>query len=553
MDWDEELARLRSLPSETECVEFKEAKESFDTDEMGCYFSALSNEANLHGLPYAWLVFGIKDKGHSVVGTNYRQSGVKLQETKQHIKQGTNDISFMEIRELSVNAKRVIMFQIPAAPHGIPTSYKKHYYERVHDSLQGLSIEKLERIRAQNRDNDWSAKLTKATVAEVAVEALALAREKYKEKNPRLAEECDKWSDEQFLQKAKISRSGKLTNAGLLLLGKPEAEELLTDGAIAKITWQLKSANGSMLDYEHFGMPVIMAVDGVYARIRNLKYRYISGDTLFPDEVNQYEPYAIREALNNCIAHQDYLKRGQINIVEIENDSLTFSNAGTFLPGSVEEVVTSSVPQEVYRNRRLAESMVGLNMIDTVGSGIRKIFEIQKQKLFPLPDYDLSHSRVVVKITGRVLDMEYARKLARMPNIDLSTMILLDKVNKHKSITKLEAKHLRDYHLIEGRYPNLRVALAVSAKTDTPVEYMRRRAVDDGYCKKMIIDYLKINGVASRREINELLLDKLSPELSTPQRKTKIRNILQALRQGQIIASTSDRKWVLGEVDLDEN
>lgn len=51
-----------------------------------------------------------------------------------------------------------------------------------------------------------------------------------------------------------------------------------------------------------------------------------------------------------------------------------------------------------------------------------------------------------------------------------------------------------------------------------PVGYMKRRAVDDGYCRKMIVDYLKINGVAGRREIDDLLLDKLSPELSNQQK-----------------------------------
>lgn len=549
---EDELNRLRSLPSESECVEFKEAKESFDLDEIGKYFSALSIEANLHGEPYAWLVFGVRDANHEVVGSNYRVRGTKLQRTKQDIKQGTNDITFMDIHVLKVDGKRVVMFQIPAAPQGIPTSYKKHYYERVHDSLHGLSIEKLERIRAQNRDNDWSAKTTTASVEDIDKTALSLARDKFKEKNPRLAVDCDAWSDMVFLQKAKLARDGNITNTGLLLLGKQDSEHLLTDEAVAKITWQLQSEEGVMRDYEHFGMPFILAVDGVYGRIRNLRYRYISGETLFPDEVYQYEPFAIREALNNCIAHQDYLKKGQVNVVEVEDDSLSFSNAGTFLPGSVEEVVMNNVPQEIYRNRRLAEAMVMLNMIDTVGSGIRKIFESQKEKLFPLPDYDLSGGRVVVKIIGKVLDIEYARRLAQMPKIDLATMILIDKVNKHRKITKEEATSLRQKKLIEGRYPNLRVSLSVSARTDSPVGYMKRRAVDDEYCKKMIADYLKINAIAGRQEIDDLLLDKLSPELSDQQKRYKVRNILQALRKAGVIAPTETRQWVLGDVDLDE-
>ena len=56
------LSELLSLPAETEWVEFKEAKNNYDFDDLGKYFSALSNEANLKGQPFGWLVFGVKDK-----------------------------------------------------------------------------------------------------------------------------------------------------------------------------------------------------------------------------------------------------------------------------------------------------------------------------------------------------------------------------------------------------------------------------------------------------------------------------------------------------------
>ena len=549
-EWEAELLELIARPSEDECLEFKEAKDRFDIDDLGAYFSALSNEANLNNIPYAWLVFGVRDNDHAVVGTNYRHNGTKLQQTKEHIKQGTNDISFIEIRNMNVSGKRVVMFKIPAAPQGIPTSYRKHYYERVNESLQGLSIEKLERIRSQNQASDWSDKPTKATIDSIDTAALALAREKYKDKNPKLSEECNTWTDTQFLQKSKLMKGARLTNAALILLGKPEAEELLTNGAIAQISWILQAPDGTMRDYEHFTMPFILAVDNVYKRIRNLRYRYISGDTLFPDEVNQYETFAMREALHNCIAHQDYLKRGKINVVEVEDDSLVFSNVGTFLPGSVEDVVISDAPQEIYRNRRLAEAMVSLNMIDTVGSGIKKIFESQRKKLFPLPDYDLTDEKVRVKIMGRVLDMEYARKLARMPDIDLGTMILLDKVNKRHPVTREEVLVLRKRKMIEGRYPNVRVALAVSEITDDLAAYLKRRAVDDNYSKKMILQYITVNGTASRSELDVVINDKLSTALTDDQKNKKLSNLLQSLKRDGLITPTQDRKWVLGDTSL---
>jgi ATP-dependent DNA helicase RecG len=81
--------------------------------------------------------------------------------------------------------------------------------------------------------------------------------------------------------------------------------------------------------------------------------------------------------------------KGRINVVEYP-EQLIFSNVGDFIPGSVENVIAKNSPPELYRNPFLSNAMVHLNMIDTIGGGIRKMFEKQKQRFFPLPDYDLS-------------------------------------------------------------------------------------------------------------------------------------------------------------------
>ena len=57
---------------ENEVVEFKQAGNDYDTDKIGEYFSALSNEANLRSTEHAWLVFGINNKTRAVVGSDYR-------------------------------------------------------------------------------------------------------------------------------------------------------------------------------------------------------------------------------------------------------------------------------------------------------------------------------------------------------------------------------------------------------------------------------------------------------------------------------------------------
>ena len=98
--------------------------------------SARSNEANLGQEEFAWLLFGIHDKTHAVLGSSYKPTRPSLDALKREIAEGTNcGITFTEIHEIMYQGKRVIMFQIPAVPKGIPTSYKGYYYGRDGESL----------------------------------------------------------------------------------------------------------------------------------------------------------------------------------------------------------------------------------------------------------------------------------------------------------------------------------------------------------------------------------------------------------------------------------
>lgn len=300
-------------------------------------------------------------------------------------------------------------------------------------------------------------------------------------------------------------------------------------------------------DYAHFGCPFILAVNEVKDKIRNLKYRYIKDGSLFPDEVDQFDPYIIRESLNNCIAHQDYTLNGKINVVEREDAMLTFSNAGSFIPESVEHVIKSDAPESRYRNPFLANAMLNLNMIDTTGSGIKRMFVIQRKKFFPLPDYDLSKNKVQVTIVGKVLDMKYAIKLAQMPDLLLDEIILLDKIAKNKSISDDEAKELKAKGLIEGRKPNYYVSSHIANATGEKAEYIKLRGFKDEHYKKMILEYIDKFGSADRQGIHKLIFEHLPSVLNEKQKNNKIHNVLYALsrKENKIknIGSNRYPKW----------
>lgn len=542
------LQSLRNLTAENEIVEFKEAKNGYDFNKLGKYFSALSNEANLKGKPHAWLVFGVENKKHQIVGSQFRLQRKDLDSLKSEIaNKTTNRITFIEIYELIETEGRVVMFQIPAAPKGFPIAFDGHYYGRDDEELSPLNLEEIERIRAQATIEDWSAAIIEsASISDLDPKAILIARTNYKDKYKHLANEVDDWDDITFLNKAKITINGKITRTAIILLGRSEAEHFLSP-SIAKIAWILKDNNKVEKDYIILSCPFILAIDVVFAKIRNLTYRYITDTTLFPEETPMYETYNIRESINNCIAHQDYSLGGRINVVEFE-DKLVFTNLGRFIPGSVENVLESDAPTETYRNKFLSEAMSNLKMVDTIGSGIKRMYINQRNKYFPMPDYLISDNKVQVTLIGKILDIEYARVLAQNKDLTLNEIILLDKVQKKIKLISEEEKILKSRNLIEGRKPNYFISLKIAHHTNQKATYSKNKAFDKMYYHDFITKSIKEHGSLNRKDVDDLLWNKLPEWMDEKQKKIKVNHLLSELREKdkiKNIGSFRKPKWIL--------
>lgn len=540
------LNELLKLKTENEIVEFKEARNGYDFKKIGKYFSALSNEANLHQVECAWLVFGVENKQHLITGTNFRTNKADLDSLKKEIADKTsNHISFIEIHELLFPEGRVLMFQIPPAPSGMPVSFDGHWYGRDGESLGSLNIHKIERIRSQRIKNDWTAMILEgASIDDLDKQAIQKARLEFIKRNPKYKSEEPAWNDAKFLDKAKITIKGRITRTALILLGKEDSEHFL--GSYVKIRWNLKTVDNQDKDYEIFSIPFLLVVDEVYKKIRNLKYRYLPDGTLFPEEFLRYDPFTIREPLNNAIAHQDFTKGGRVNVVEFEDDHLVYSNCGTFLPRSVEDVVLNDTPEEIYRNPFLVEAMKNLDMIETQGGGIRKIFNFQRKRFFPFPDFDFSDEKVKVSIPGKILNEEFARILINNPKLSLEDILLLDKVQKKLPITDEAFQYLKKKNLIEGRKPNPYLSSKVLKPVDNDelkVNYIANKSFDDEYFKSMIVGYLKKFGPVKRSTIDKLIIPKLSAVLTDKQKKNKVTNYLSALRMDKIIVAKPGFYW----------
>jgi len=523
------LDRLRAEPRETEWFEFKVSH--YDPQTIGEYLSALANSACLNGKTKGYLAFGIQDETHNVIGTTFNpdvEKGKGNQDLLLWLSLGLRPNVGFEVYPFIYRGRHVVLFDINAA-FDRPVAFYGTAYIRVGSSKTLLSKHPDKERRIWQGRLDWSAQIfERASLDDLDLDALSKARKEYVSKYPGKEADVAAWDDLTFLNKARLTIQGGITNTAILLLGRPESSALITP-AVARISWILKNDRNQERDYEHFGPPFLLNVDRVLKKIRNLTFRALPSGTLFPIEIAQYDPWVIREALHNCVAHQDYSFHGRINVVET-SDSLLLTNAGSFLPGDVERVIRQDAPLEIYRNPFLAEAMVNLNMIDTQGGGIKRMFLTQFKRFFPMPDYDLADpERVAVRIQGSILDERYSQLLMERSDLDLWTVILLDKVQKRSRIGKDGHKKLKAMKLVEGRYPNLFVSGKIAKVTGNKAKHIRDRGFDKRYYQDMILELIRQHGPVSRKDIDNLLLDKLPEVLTEQQKRSRVHNLLYEL------------------------
>ena len=514
---NEEIAALLEKliqNGEDEVVEFKKAKNNYSSNKLGLYFSALANQAGLRGLNQAWLVFGIDDKSLKVVGSKCLQNSKDLQRTKMEMYENTDPhTTFRNVYEYQHPQGRVILFEIPAAPPGLPISWKKYHHSRVGESLGPLTPDEFNQFRQQIIKSDWSAEVVPgATFEDLDKKAIKRAQELFAEKQDKITtDEVRTWPLSTFLDRALLTQNGKLTRTAILLLGKPEAIHLLTPHP-AQMVWKLV---GTERANEHFGPPFLLNTTALYQKIRNIQIRILPENTLLPVEISKYDQKIVLEALHNCIAHQDYTLDGRIMVTE-HPDKLTLENKGNFFEGEPEDYVTCEKSPLRHRNTFLIGAMKELNMIDRMGYGIHDMHKWQAERFLPMPDYDLkTPQEVKMTIYGRVVNLAYSRLLIKMRDTDpsMDAILALDRAQKQTP---------GNNDLTQTQY-------------------------DDFYCK-LVIGYIRRYGKASRGDIDKLLLNILSDTQNDDQKKKRISNLITKMRRKGQIENRGDRKnsqWYL--------
>lgn len=448
--------------------------------------------------------------------------------------------------------RKVWVIHIPKHLPKRPVFAHNKAWQRIEDSLVEMTTERMSAILDEPifSETDWSAQIVAdATINDLDEVAIAKARMMFKKVHSRISEaEVNAWSAETFLRKCGIMKNGGITRAAIILLGKYEAAFKLRP-AVAQVTWTRRDEKQDVVDYEHFTVPFILTVDEILSKIENLTMREMPGGTLFPDTMKQYDDYTIREALHNCIAHQDYTMQQRINFVE-NPTYLYYSNVGSFIPGTLENALTNEEPQAYFRNECLCRAMVDFNMIDTVSRGIKKMFNEQWRRHFPMPDYeiDAKNRKVSVRIYGNEINKQYTNLLKTNNSLTLWDCISLDAVQKGRTIHENVAQDLLNRGLIEGKAPNYTISLGIAKATRQLQDYTKQKGLDKEKIKQMILQYLKNAGTdgAKRDSIYKYVKD-VMPQVKTHEQQLRLLgDILSALSVDKLIYAKG-RTWFLKE------
>ena len=520
--------QISSIKKENRYLEFKSNYQ--DAQKLGKYISALSNGACLDRQDFAYLYFGINDETLDAEGTTFdplRTKAIGNQDLELYLRQYISPkINFSIDTFLYENKTRMVVFKIPAAVNE-PTCFMGKSYIRVDSHITELSpyVEWTRTI--YNSKIDWTAEIIEeATINDLDPDAIDLARKGFKQRYPDLAKDVDLWSDTTFLDKAKLTQDGKITRAALLLVGREEKAYLLNH--ISQLVWKCFQEGEIFGDI--YTIPYIKTTSKLLNRIRNYRFKIYPSNSLIPAEVWKYDTESILEGLHNCIAHQDYVLGERIVVTE-DKDKLTFENAGGFYEGNYEQYILGEKTPKSYRNPFLVKAMVNIKMIDTQGYGIHKLFMKQKERYLPMPDYEgTTDSRVIMHLPGNVIDENYSLLLLSNHEVTLTDTILLDTIQKGKSISDEAMTMLRKKKLIEGRKPHVYVAKSLAQTTGTKVEYTKHKGLENKKCEALLLNSLKDHGSLTKQEIVHLLWDVLSDQLSDSQKENKVDNLLRKLK-----------------------
>jgi ATP-dependent DNA helicase RecG len=440
MDIDELNAILGK--NENEHIEFKAARDSYSKNDVADYTIALANERG------GYLILGVTDKKpHKIVGSSAFPEQEKL-------KKWLLDVTHLrvDIQELMTPKGRVVIFQIPSRPLGMPYHRDGRYLMRSGESVVPMTADMLQRIFNETGP-DFSAELCpKVKIDELDINAIEDFRKRWIKKSGNKA--LAGYSVEQLLIDAELLVEGKLNYAALILFGTKEC--LGKHLGNSELIFEYKSTDNSESaeQRENYRKGFFSFYDDLWNKInlRNPKRHYQEG--LFIWDIEAFNESAIREAILNAVSHRDYRMPGPIFVHQF-SDKIEINNPGGLPAGiTFENILWQTAP----RNRRLAETFEKCGLVERSGQGMNRIFESCIQQGKGIPDFSRSDAdNFWICLNGQIRHPEFLRVLERIGEEQVASFstddfVTLDAIyNDEPLAARLQpiAKKLFDIGLLE--------------------------------------------------------------------------------------------------------
>lgn len=392
------VRKLCSLKAETECVEFKH--NNIKPDEIGEYISALSNTAATIPQPFAYVVWGIDDASHKIIGTNFYPLNTKC--GNEDLINWLSCLVQPKIRfqffNITIDNKNVVVLEIPAASH-TPVSFKDTEYIRVG------SYKKKLKGHPEHERALWSAFEKHCFEQETAAEKLTsdqvLEYIAYPEYFNLL--KLNLPSDKTLILKALSTEdiisedfSGRwnITNVGAVLFAK----DLTKYAGLRRKTVRVIFYKGtSRIETEReveFKGGYAFSYENIVSYITELSPKKEVIAKGIRKSISLFPELAVRELVANALIHQDFYIRGTSIMVEIFNDRIEITNPG--LPLIAIDRFLDNPPKS--RNEHIASLLRRIGVCEERGSGIDKVVEITEQYQLPAPLFETTaeHTRVVL-------------------------------------------------------------------------------------------------------------------------------------------------------------
>ncbi len=527
---------------ENEHLEFKEAKNGFDSDKLTKYCCALANEGGGH------IILGVSDKQFRIIVGS--QACSNLEKTKSDLI--TRLHLRIDVNEIYVENHRVVIVTVPSRPIGVPIQYEKIYWMRRGEELVSMTPDMLKRIFYEG-EPDFSAQIcSQARFEDLDLEAIKHFREMWMRKSGNGA--LKNVSDAKLLRDIEVIVDKGVTYAALILFGKRSALRKFL--AQAEVIFEYRSSNitGPAQQRIEYTQGFFSFDNELWEKINLRNDLQHFQDGLFIWDIPTFNEKAIREAILNAVSHRDYREAGSIWVKQFPRKIIIASPGG--FPSGINP--SNMLWKQQPRNRRIADVFNKCGLVERAGQGADRIFEESIRQGKPLPDFaHTDEHEVVLTLDGQIQDENFLKFLEkigqeRLASFTTEDFLVIDLVHREQPIPstpselKIRLKHLIDLGIIEclgrGRGTQYLLCQQYYVLTKRSGIYTRKRGLDKETNKALLLKHIRSNAKMGSK-FNEL--HQVLPSLS----KDQIKQLLKELKaQGliQLTGSTKASLWYPG-------